>query len=62
MGRPHPDWIQVVTGSHCWMWQQFPWEREVNPTGLTLHLWRLPSGVLDFGPDGLRSVFGEGMT
>ena len=49
VGRPHPVWIHVVTGSHRWMWQQCPREREVDLTGLTLNLWRLPSGELDSG-------------
>lgn len=60
------EWIQIqndnvaITGSLRWMWQQFPKEWEVSQDRLTLHLWSPRGGELDFGANGIRSVFGEG--
>jgi hypothetical protein len=60
------EWMQVqhddvaITGSLRWMWQQFPKEWEATKDRLTLHLWSPRGGELDFGADGIRTVFGEG--
>ncbi len=60
------EWMQIqnddvsITGSLRWMWQQFPKEWDVTNDQLTLHLWSPRGGELDFGADGIRSVFGEG--
>lgn len=60
------EWLQVqndnvaVTGSLRWMWQQFPKEWEVTGDSLKLHLWSPRADALDFGADGIRSIFGEG--
>lgn len=60
------EWLQIqnddvaITGTLRWMWQQFPKEWEVAGDRLTLHLWSPRGGELNFGADGIRSVFGEG--
>jgi len=60
------EWMQIqnddvaITSSLRWMWQQFPKELEVTQDRLTLHFWSPRGGELDFGADGIRSIFGEG--